>query len=95
MATRNPANWDPCLSVRVPRKVRDEIDQLREPLGGVEDATTSATLRELLRLALVVFDPEAARRVAALARRRGTATDAAWRSVVEIGLDALEAEENE
>ena len=76
--------------MRVSRETRDAIDSLREPLGGVENATTSATLRELLRLALVVFDPAAAKRVAAVSRRRGIPLDAAWRSVVEIGLDSLE-----
>lgn len=92
VAARDSSRWDPMVGVRVSRAMRDTIDSLRDALGGVEDATTSATLRELLRLALVVFDVDMARRVTSVARRRGIATDDAWRSVVEIGLDALEEE---
>lgn len=91
----NPELWDPSISFRLERGSRDAILALRPALGGIESATMSATLRELLRLALVVFEPSLARRVAAVARSRGLSGDAAWRQVVEAGVSRLESHEED
>lgn len=74
----------------MPEQTLKSILNLRAVLGGIESASTSATLRELLALALVVFDPESARRVAAYAQRAGISRDQAWQRVVEVGVDAIE-----
>lgn len=85
-----PSTWEPSVSFRLPEQTLKSILDLRAVLGGIESASTSATLRELLALALVVFDPESARRVAAYAQRAGISRDQAWQRVVEVGVDAIE-----
>lgn len=88
-----PSTWDPAIGFRLPRKQLERVLSLRDILGGIESATTSATMRELVALALVVFDGANARRVAAYARRAGISRDAAWERVVDVGIDALESGE--
>ena len=85
-----PSTWEPSVSFRLPEQTLQRILNLRTVLGGIESASTSATLRELLGLALVVFDPESARRVATYAQRAGISRDQAWQRVVEVGVDAIE-----
>ena len=84
-----PDSWEPSVSFRLPRATLQRILDLRPVLGGVETATTSATMRELLELSLVVFDTAAARRVAEYSRHAGLSRDAAWQRVVDGGLDCL------
>jgi hypothetical protein len=85
--------WDPSVSFRLPKEDFEAIDTLRPSLGGVENATRSATVRELVRIALIVINPRQARRVSLLAARRQISSDEAWRLVAEQGLAQLESEE--
>lgn len=85
--------WDPSVSFRLPKEDFEAIDALRPSLGGVENATRSATVRELVRIALIVINPRQARRVSLLAARRQISSDEAWRLVAEQGLAQLESEE--
>lgn len=86
-----PDTWDRCVSVRLPHAMLDQVLGLRAVLGGVEDATISATLRELLQLALVVIDEASTRRIGEYARHAGITRDQAWQRVVDFGIDALES----
>ena len=88
-------NWDPSVSFRLPRGDFEAIDALRPALGGVENATRSATVRELVRIALIVINARQARRVSLLAARRQITSDEAWRLVAEQGLAQLENENEE
>jgi len=91
--TSHPENWNPHLGVRVEPRVRDAILDLREYLGGVETATISATLRELLGLALILISPDTVQRVRAITLRHSWPRDVAWRRVVEAGLSSIEQQE--
>jgi hypothetical protein len=87
-----PETWNPHLGVRVEPHVRDAILDLRSYLGGVETATVSATLRELIGLALVLISPGTVQRVRAIILKTGWSRDVAWSRVVEAGLSAVESD---
>lgn len=95
MPEQREKRWDPSVSFRLPQADMNAVDALRPELGGVESASRSATVRELLRIALIVINPKQARRVALIAARRRITSDEAWRLVVENGLTQLENEDLE
>lgn len=87
--SRNPDAWEPSVSFRLPQQDLERVRSIRPLIGGVEDATTSAAIRQLLSLALAVFDEEQARIIADYARRNNISRQSAWQRVVDIGIDGL------
>lgn len=80
------------VGARVSPETRAAIIALRIDLGGVEEASMAAVLRELLGLALAAINPGTARRVGALAVAWGCSREAAWARVTAAGLELLERE---
>ena len=93
--SRNSDAWEPSVSFRLPQQDLERVRSIRPLIGGVEEATTSAAMRQLVSLALAVFDSEQARVVADYARRENISRQSAWQRVVDIGIDGLIQSRNE
>ena len=88
--TGNPDSWDPMVGARVPREMKEAIDDLTSYLGGAETAKRAAVIRELFRLALSMITPAFIARATHIAGRFSWDRATVWRQVVEAGLNTLE-----
>ena len=90
----SPETWDRSTSVRLPKPILDQVEDLRGVLGGVKQAHRSDVLLELITLGLMVLDVASAKRVGEYAARVGISRAQAWQRAIDVGIDALESSDD-
>lgn len=84
------ATAKPVVGCRVEPEVKAAIEDLTPYLGGVESASASVVLREMIRIALAMLVPASVARAKAVALHYGWDRETTWTRLIEAGLGSYE-----